>query len=117
VTPSTLTGSYLRTEQRVDSSGADIFGEEDMRLFYNHRSLTAAALPASLAYPGFGRFLDGLRSEAVRPVREDYEAASALCNVGRRLFLEEDNRRDAINGVLSRYLKKSIKPLGLEART
>ncbi|GAQ92666.1 hypothetical protein KFL_010880010 [Klebsormidium nitens] len=116
VSPSTMSESYLRNEQRVDSTGANIPGEENARLLYNHRPFTAAALPASLAYPGFGRFLDGLKSKNVRPGREDYEAAAALCNAGHQLFLKEDKRRDAINAILSEFLEKLIEPVNLEAR-
>lgn len=116
VSPSTMTPSFLRSEQRVDSAGNDIPGEEELRLWYNQRPYTPAALPASLAYEGFGRFIDGLKPGAVVLVQEDYNAAAELCRVGHRMFVNEDQRRDAVNAVLSKYIGTAIKPLDLKAR-
>lgn len=111
-----MTSSYLRIEQRVDSYDSNVSMKEHLRLFYNHRPRTVAALPASLAYPGFGRFIDGLESDAVQLTREDYAAAGDLCRVGHCLFKTVDDHRDALNQVLSRYLGKTIEPVELEAR-
>lgn len=110
-----MTSSYLRTEQRVNSRGANILGEEEARLIFNHRPETVAALPASLVYPGFGRFIDGLKPGAVSLTKEDYEAAATLCSVGHRLFVDQGARGDALNKVLSDYLGKTIRQTEVEA--
>lgn len=90
--------------------GDDIPGGVKLRLWFCHRPHTDTALPAALAYPGFGRIIDAIAQGSVVPEGKDYMAAYRLVHFASKIYETEDLRVRAVNDVLEEYLKRRIFP-------